>query len=290
MNSLSIILGLVGIIISVLVGSYYFQKSKKEKKLTPILQFSGKLFGDIDPDIKKDLIFFYKKGKIENLSQAQFIIANTGEQSIRDIIEPLTLHLPSNIFLYNVELIEICPEGRKIDFKVNKSENSSEIIFTIPLLNTREFFSFRILYHDLNKKSDWNFNFSISAEELPPILESIEINYSDYEEEKGNKLIGSKISFLSIFGLSGFLILFILLSFKEPVSGKYIFNFNDFFNVETFDFSNVVIIIMSIIGFIFLLITFLGIVFPLALEIILAFKGRKTKFKIPSKYKNKYSA
>ncbi|MDP2159532.1 MAG: hypothetical protein Q8K02_03555, partial [Flavobacterium sp.] len=68
-----------GAIITYIVSKYFFNKGIKKKSLTPYRQFSSPLFTNLDPDLKKDLIVSYKSHQIDNLTQAQFLIANDGD-------------------------------------------------------------------------------------------------------------------------------------------------------------------------------------------------------------------
>lgn len=96
--------------------------------------------------------------------EAQFLIANTGERAIHDVIEPLTLALPDNCSLLDASLLHISPADRRIT--LNKSDR--EIRFEFPLLNRREFFLVRLLIQ--GKVSPPDFVFTITADDLPPRL------------------------------------------------------------------------------------------------------------------------
>jgi hypothetical protein len=109
---------IIGAVITYIVSKYFFKKSIKEKSLTPFLQFSSRLFSEIDPELKKELIVNYKNTKVDNITQTQFLIANDGDIPIRDIIEPLKLSIPKKNKIFSVTIIHIEPEGRKIDYKI----------------------------------------------------------------------------------------------------------------------------------------------------------------------------
>lgn len=155
----------LGIVATIVVSHYYFRRSLG-KSLTPFLQFASSPFGRIDPQVRNDLKVHYQGRPVENLYEIQFLIANTGDNAIRDIIEPLALPVPEDCELLDASVLHVSPSERKIDLSIPAGKK--KIVFDIPLLNSGEFFIVKILLNGKPKKSD--FAFRISAEELPPVL------------------------------------------------------------------------------------------------------------------------
>lgn len=182
-NFLISILGIViGIFSTILVSIYFYRKNLK-KSLTPYIQFYSSPFEGMDKDVKKDLQIKYQGKEINNLYEIQFLIANTGDRSIRDIIEPLTLQLPSDFEILDSSVIYVFPEGRKIDLNFNKEKN--EIKFIFPLLNSGEFFITKILINGTPTVND--FKFTIIADELPPIINSEILPYDAISTSRRKK-------------------------------------------------------------------------------------------------------
>lgn len=284
-----------GILVTYFVAKYYFKKGQKEKALTPYLQFYSRLFQKIDPELKESLILEYKGRPIENISQAQFVIANTGDFAIRDIIEPLKLTLPKEKLIFSANLIHIEPRGRKIDCRIDEEENSNSIILDIPLLNKGEFFVLKILYQDYEieeaeeeqtekkKKKASNYQFSITADDLPPNLEIQRLPFSYFEREKNKAYDWAGFWVAVIFGALSTIIFGVLYSFKTSSNNKYLLNFEVFFNSATFNVYNIFILLLAIIGLLIFIIAIIGAVAAIS-EIT---PDKKPKFTVPSELRRK---
>lgn len=293
MNGLTIGLTIGGIIFGAImtyvVSKYFFNKGIKKKSLTPYRQFSSRLFSKLDPELKKDLIVSYRNHKVDNLTQVQFLVANDGDVSIRDIIEPLRLRIPKENTIFSVSIIHIEPDGRNISYKIIDSETENIIEFNIPLLNPREFFVFKLLLQDSlpeeekDKERKITYSFTITADDLQPKLSISGLPYSYYEEDKNKKYDWTGFWIGLIFGLLLTVIFGVIYSFKLLSPSLYLFSLKEFFKWETFGFFNVCIIILALIGIVFLLLTIIGI----GLSILELAPNKKTKFKVPSKLRSK---
>jgi len=151
------------ILATILVSNHYFRRSKK-KSLTPYIQFSTSVFRGVVSSIRDSLKIKYKEVEIKDLFEIQFLIANTGERAIRDIIKPLALHIPESFQILDASILHISPKGREIFITVE----GSDIIFDFPLLNSGDFFISKILIEGEPDYED--FSFSISVDDLPPTL------------------------------------------------------------------------------------------------------------------------
>ena len=276
---------IIGAVITYIVSKYFFKKSIKEKSLTPFLQFSSRLFSEIDPELKKELIVNYKNTKVDNITQTQFLIANDGDIPIRDIIEPLKLSIPKKNKIFSVSIIHIEPDGRKIDYKIIETETENIIQFSIQLLNAGEYFVVKILVQDslpTDEKEELEnikYTFSITADDLQPTLEINRLPYSYYEEEKERIYDWSGFWVGLIFGILLFAVFGVLYAFKEAHQGLYLFSLSEFFSKTNFSFYSVCIILLAIMGIIFLILTIVGI----AQAISELTPNPKPKFKVPNK-------
>ncbi|WP_321516732.1 hypothetical protein [Marinifilum fragile] len=245
----SIISFIAGGILSVLVGWIFYKKSNKKKSLIPYLDYFSKLFDSVEPDLKKDLKILYKENEIEQLYSVQFTIDNNGSKPIRDIIEPLTISIPSELEIMDAYISDIVPQGRTVDLKHRIPTN--DIIINFPLLNQKEFFVVKILFKGdvikyLNEKhkdkykyydEDENvryrkvnekdiidcFELKLSVDELPPTLNIKKESRNGSENENND-------SFENIFHLTlGVAVGYILWSFTKDSPDNFIFNYNEFF-------------------------------------------------------------
>ncbi|KKL23522.1 hypothetical protein LCGC14_2424550, partial [marine sediment metagenome] len=122
------------------------------------------VFRGVDPSVRDALKIEYKEVQINDLFEIQFLIANTGERPIRDIIRPLTLHVPEGSQILDASILYTHPKGREVSISVKESN----AIFYFALLNSDEFFIAKILLDGVPKEQD--FKFSISVDDLPPTL------------------------------------------------------------------------------------------------------------------------
>lgn len=182
------------------MSSYYFKKSVK-KSLTPYLQFLSYPFRGIDSEVKKELNVTFRDNPVENLLELQFVIANTGDKAIRDIIEPLRLDVPEGCELLDATLLHVSPEERKVGIQI--SQDRRQIFYDFPLLNSDEFFITKILLN--GSAQDADFRFHITVDELPPVLiaESLPSDAIGTSEKREFEPIPFFIgAFFTIFGLA----------------------------------------------------------------------------------------
>jgi hypothetical protein len=153
----------IGVAATLIVGHYYFRRTT-DKGLTPFLHFSTSLFRGIAPEVRQALRIEYRGVPVDELLEMQFLIANTGERAIHDVIEPLAVSLPEGCSLLDASLLYVSPSERQI--ALTKEERA--VRFTFPLLNRSEFFLVRLLVR--GQASPKDLVFSITADDLPPRL------------------------------------------------------------------------------------------------------------------------
>jgi hypothetical protein len=160
---------IVGIVVTVLVSKYYFERSVN-KSLTPYVMMLSDLLGGVRDEIRGDLRIEYQGVEVSALTDIRFLIGNSGDRPIRDIIDPLTLTLPDHVEVLDLDILHIEPEGREVEVENGATENPPRVLFRFPLLNAGEFFILRILVKGSVELDD--LKFSITAEDLPPKLEA----------------------------------------------------------------------------------------------------------------------
>lgn len=174
MNDLALAIGslILGIVASVWVSNYYFRRSHT-KSLTPYIQYSSSPFRGLDPAVRKSLDINYQGVPVADLFEIQFIIANTGDKAIRDVIEPLTLPIPEECSLLDAAIIHRSPAELRVTTSVSTDKRSVSSDF--PLLNSGDFFIIKLLLNGTPK--DNKISFSITVDELPPILKPERLPY-----------------------------------------------------------------------------------------------------------------
>lgn len=135
---------IAGSVLTIIVSWYFYRKSIQKKKLTPYLDYFSKLFDKVETELKKDLKILYKDTEIETLYTAQFTVENSGDKSIRDLIKPLTVSIPLEFQIIDASITEINPEGRTV--AINHSVKDNTITIDFDLLNSKDFFIFRLLF------------------------------------------------------------------------------------------------------------------------------------------------
>lgn len=169
---------LIGIGATFFASRHYYRRSV-DKELTPFIQLQSNVLSHIDEEVKSDLHVEYNGVKVESLQQLQFLIANTGERAVRDIIKPLRLELPDNSEIMDASILYVFPEGREVDIDSRPSGNVLE--FNFSLLNKDEFFIFKLLVKGEPKRKE--LKFKIVADDLPPELEIQRLTYNQIERE-----------------------------------------------------------------------------------------------------------
>lgn len=272
-------MSLISLFVGCIFTRYYYKRSLV-KSLTPFVQFSSTPFRGIDPKVRNDLNIIYQGHSVKNLYEIQFLIANTGDKAIRDIIEPLTLSLPKECELLDATLLHIHPSGRKVE--LTYSPKNEYIEFNIQLLNSGDFFIVKFLLNGNPNISD--FKFKISVDELPPILKIEQLPF-DALVSKSDK----KISFLSkitrhlVEFIFGIIILTIGLSVFLLIYREIkVMSVNNLSEILYHLYSVDIIFYAAIISFIpALMISIIGVMACLAALFDGSFPPRKNKFIVP---------
>jgi hypothetical protein len=209
LNDLVISIGslIIGIVATVWASNYYFRKSLK-KSLTPYIQYYASPFRGIDPSVRKDLGITYQGNSVDDLFEIQFLIANTGDKAIRDIIEPLSLEIPDHCTLLDASIIHKNPTELKVD--ASALEDKSRLHFEFPLLNSGDFFIAKLLLNGTPKTED--LKFTVVVDELPPTLKPERLGYDaisspSKKHEFEFSLLGVGLTF-AVSGLSSFKVIY----------------------------------------------------------------------------------
>lgn len=292
MDGLTLGLTIGGVIIgaaaSYFFSRHFFHKSIKKKLLIPYVQFTSQLFSELDPELEENLKVNFRDLKIDNITQAQFLIANSGDIPIRDIIEPLKLKVPKENKILGFSILHTEPEGRTISYTISETDTYNEVQFHVPLLNGGDFFVFKIILQDKlpteafdnsQETNEQKFEFTITVDDLPPKLEIEHLPFSYYEHEKNKEFdwIGIVVSGFCL--LTSILIFGTIMAFENPSLNLYIFSIKDFFNPENFSTSHVFIILTVVLGILYVLLAVLAIIATIT-EIV---PTEKPKFRVPNK-------
>lgn len=168
------VLGIViGVVATIIVGRYYFQRTI-DKRLTPYIHTFSHVLAGIDQSVRQDLKILFRGEEVEDLTEIQFIIANDGQRAIRDCIKPLSLSLPKTSKLLDAVILHRRPS--ELDVRVTTSETSDHsplVQLSFPLLNHGDYFLLKLLV-----KGDVNLSvleFTILVDDLPPTIKPISI-------------------------------------------------------------------------------------------------------------------
>lgn len=202
---------LIGVAATFMASRHYYRRSV-DKELTPFIQLQSNVLSRIDHEVKSDLHIKYKGIKVDNLQQVQFLIANTGERAIRDIIKPLNLELPDTVEVMDAAILHTFPEGREVSLTV--SESDCAVSFDFALLNKDEFFIFKLLLKGEPNMEE--LEFSIVADDLPPRLGIRRLGYGQIEREEESERGGFEL------GLFGASLAVVFLSFCLALLARYV--------------------------------------------------------------------
>jgi hypothetical protein len=207
-NELALSLGslIVGIVASVWASAYYFRKGLR-KSLTPHIQFYSSPFKGIDPAVKKALQVTYQGTPVDELYEVQFLIANTGDKAIRDLIEPLTFPVPEKCELLDASLLHLDPPELKVELIVCEDRRAFKLNF--PLLNSNDFFVLKVLLNGTPKFAE--LKFTVLVDELPPTLKAQRLNFDAVGTSRKRKVEFSLLAvgvLITIFGLVLFKVIY----------------------------------------------------------------------------------
>lgn len=285
---------LFGGILTFIASKYFYKKSIKIKKLSCFVQYVSEILTDIEPDLKKQLLVKYNGQIVDSLHQVQFIIANTGDRPISNLIKPLTLCVPNKAEVLDASIVHIEPNGRELS--LTNIIEKCKLEFNFPLLNSGEYFVVKLLIKgevpepivEINNKNrdkgtefdefrKYNlYKFTISIDDLPPVLisERLPLDYFDFETRSFSTIslrVGTIIATFSlIFG-------YILFNLKYLKPDLFLFNFKLFFN----EISPLKACIL--LGWLTILIFAIMAPFILLEESSLFKPKKKTKFRLPIK-------
>lgn len=164
---------IIGALVTVLASRYYFRRSISKKlgvyRLLNLFVFEG-----IAPDVRDELQFRFQNREVNELQQVLFLVANDGERAIRDVIERLTLSIPSEVEILNASIVYRQPEGLKADIVPEVHPGGgTDLKLDFPLLNKREFFVVKLLLSGRFRLSSLNILCddlprTVKVEPLPP--------------------------------------------------------------------------------------------------------------------------
>lgn len=163
---------IAGVLATILVSKHYFQKSVK-KSLTPYVQYYSSPFEGVDATVKEHLSINYQGRPVNQLFEVQYLIANTGEKAIRDVIEPLSLTVPENCELLDAAILHKQPNETPLT--IETQDRRIRLVF--PLLNAGDFFILKLLLN--GEFIPRETNFSILVDELPPTLKPERLDHDE---------------------------------------------------------------------------------------------------------------
>jgi len=290
---LTIIWILIGWYVSFIISKYYYWISIRKKELTAIAYNIDWILDDLNKEIKEKLLISYSWEEINNMYQIKYIIANTWDFAISNIINPLKLEIPFWWDILDFSIVHIEPDLREVSFKVDKVWNTTFIVFNFQLLNPWEYFIFKALIkwdyyidNEYNKRS--NFNFTLTCEDLPPKIESINFDFQYFSEDDFNKK--SKLIEYDIYFIFFILILILVVIFYPSI---YIWFLDNSYNIidykiffKSINLTSIILIFNYIFIILITLIFFLTFSTSIVDKIKIKFK-RKSSFKLSRKHIDK---
>lgn len=204
-----------GVVATLLITRYYYHRTV-DTELTPYVLSRIDVFARIDESIKQELVFNFRDVSINDLQQIQFLIANTGRKAIKDLKSPLELKIPDDCKLIDAAIVHVHPKGRDIALSIKDDRSSVKIDFA--LLNRDEFFILKLLIDGSPPNSDYDF--SITAEDLPPTISPRRLSSSQIETSSRSRGRFDDFDvgpFLSGLLALAFAVLVGLLAFSHPL-------------------------------------------------------------------------
>jgi hypothetical protein len=173
---------MIGIVGTVLVSRYYFQRSTK-KEISSFSLLASQVFAGIEPQVRRRLRFTFHDEEVRELSQLGFLIANTGERAISGFIEPPTIELPKDAKVLDASIEHRSPKDLRASLRVSgEPVIGQSIVCEIPLLNRGEYFVVRLLisggvtFRELEVR--------LLADDLPRVIKFQALPYEATRERK----------------------------------------------------------------------------------------------------------
>ncbi len=273
---------IIGGIITILASRYFFKKSIRIRRLSFYTDFVSEIMSISDKSIKEQLEIRYNGEKLDNIFQAQLVIANNGDIAISDILEPLVLHIPKTTTILDINIIHIEPSARRIDYSI--SNDKSRVLFNFQFLNSGEFFVVKLLlkgsptelYKDYNYSS--LFKLSISSPDLPPEIVSEQLPLDQFESE--HRTIDPSMLYAGgIFGLITLILGYALYSLSISQMDFFLFDFQTFFSNFSIQKTGVLLGWVLTLSF-----GLISILFPASQLTKIKF-GKRDKFDLSKMYK-----
>lgn len=199
MESIFINLGytILGAILAIPVSRYFYKKSIETKISIYYIRYS-KVFSGISNDILDKLNVNFEGRNIESLQEIIFVVVNDGENSITNIIRPLTLFIEKKYEIIDVSTINKIDKNFILETKIEKSEIGEEIHFDFPIMNKGDYFVIKMLVDGYVDKKD--FVFKIHAENIPREINILPyrngFNFETPQENSKNARSAFGVSFL----------------------------------------------------------------------------------------------
>lgn len=163
---LGVLLAPLGILTGILVTRHYYRKGRRHS-LSPFLHSLSRLLS-VDPAIVGETKIVYRGREVHDLHDLQILVANDGEQSIRDCIRPLEMVLPQGVEIFDHSIVHRHPAGRDVQSEAFAEAQTHGLRLSFPLLNEGEFFIVKTLCRGYPEPE--KIQFRITAEGLPPTL------------------------------------------------------------------------------------------------------------------------
>ncbi len=160
---------LIGVVlgaIATVIASHYYYRRTISKSLGIYRLLSTSVLSGIAPDVRSNLNFRFNGVEVHELQQLIFLVANDGQRSIRDVLEPLTMSIPSEVGILDATIVYRSPDTLQAKLGIKTVDlNTSTITLDFPLLNKGEFFVVKMLLS--GNLSSRSLKFSMLSDDLP---------------------------------------------------------------------------------------------------------------------------
>jgi hypothetical protein len=139
------------------------------KRLGIYMLLDSLVFSGIDADVKGRLNFIFQDKPVEDLQQLIFLIANSGERAISNVIEPLAFTLPSSAEVLDISILHRSPADLATTIGQSRVDTGGTKVELIsPLMNKGDFFVVKLLLS--GRLETRGLRFSILADDIPRTL------------------------------------------------------------------------------------------------------------------------
>jgi len=142
--AIPVVITAIGIIATGIL-SHLYHKRNHCRSLGVFVRYDARFFDKIDSSIRHSLTVEYNGRPIDQLQQIEIVVANDGEQAVKQLIEPLRISFPPNARILEKSITKRSHPDIQVEIVQHSNQDAEVLAISFPLLNSGEYFSLSLL-------------------------------------------------------------------------------------------------------------------------------------------------